>query len=227
MQTHYRLTLVWALLLGSSLAGLATPPGIHWLPGQLVLASGQTLTGDLAYNWAAEMVLFQRADGRVQTLSATQVQDFAWYDPAMHGYRFFVSVAGSVPTNPDAPAFFERMVSGPLSVYRRMRKPRGLVKRTFQHPERVNPDQPDAPDYYYDYFAEADGKLRSFDRFYSDVYVPILSTFDTELQTFRLRNHLDERSARSRMRLISYYNTLLTRQQASPTVAWQTSAPLD
>ena len=186
-------------------------PNVIWHSGQVTLWNKTVLTGNISYNWLAEMVLIQ-VDERTATLSADQVSQFGWFDHSQHKYREFraLSTPGASETDRTRSAFFEICSEGPLSVARHLKRSRGFLKRAFGHPVNFT-DQPTMAQNHdlFDYFVQDADRLVSLNGFYAEIYKPIMTAYDKLLQEYVLVHNINTRSLLGRLVIINHYNYLV------------------
>lgn len=187
----------------------AKPPKTLWQTGQLALWSDSLLTGALAYNWSAEMVMLRLPDGHIRTFSAAQVRRFDWFDQRQNKLRTFVSLESPLPINRTRQAFYEVWLNGPLTVVRRLKRAHGPFKRLFVNPTQCadTPMLSESLDQF-DYFVHDEGRFLSLDWFYRDIYEPLLAAYDRELHQFIQDHNLNERTVLGRLILIDRFNYL-------------------
>jgi hypothetical protein len=101
-------------------------------------------------------------------------------------------------------------MDGPLSVVRRLRKRHGLFKRAFGHPTHYT-DQPTMAQNtdLFDYYVHDADRLMALDRFYLEIYEPLMTAYDRELQTYVQRHNINTRTLLGRLVLIDHYNFLV------------------
>lgn len=215
MKLVYKLILSTLIVLFHVFSVQASLPKPTWKSGQLILLNHTLLEGDLSYNWLMETVLFRHTDGRVQTFSANQVDQFGWFDFSIHQYRKFKALASDDKTKPyTRHAFFEICMDGSLTVVRNLRQPHGLFKRVFSHPAYFV-DQPIMAQNtdYFNYYVYDSGRLLALDRFYTDIYDPIMTAYDKVLKRYIYDHNINDRHLLGRLVLIERYN-LLVQQEA-------------
>lgn len=200
-------SLIVFFLLSQSSYGLPNP---IWHPGQLILWDKTTLEGDISYNWSAEMVLLRQSNGRLCTFSAHQINQFGWFDYSTHKHRNFVALPDNRSKQATRQTFFEICTDGPLSVVRRLRRPHGLLRKVFSNPSYYT-DQPQMAQNqeHFDYYVYDAGKLRSLDKFFVEIYEPLMTSYDQELREYVLKHNLNDRSLLGRLVLIDRYNQLV------------------
>lgn len=210
MKIRYFLTLFAIIVLFHVFPVQAALPKPTWQSGKLILLDRTVLEGDLSYNWLMETVLFRQADGRVRTLSANQLSQFGWFDFSIHKYRDFKVLASDEPREPSRAAIFEICMDGSLVVVRHLRQRHGLLNRTFTHPTYFadRPEMAQNTDYF-DYFVYDAGQLRALERFYLDIYEPLMRAHDKALQHYVQVHNINDRSLLGRLLVIDRYNTLV------------------
>ena len=178
--------------------------------GHLTLWDNTVLEGDVAYNWSAEAVLLRQADRRIRTFSASQVSQFGWFDYSQHEHRRFVTLAIATDNNQSKQAIFEHCLDGSLVVIRRIRPARGLNKWFAKHPMHYTDRPAMAQDKeQFEYFVYDADRLLALDRFYTDIYAPLMANHAPELQQYTLSHNLNDRTLLGRLVLINQYNYLV------------------
>lgn len=184
---------------------------IVWNAGQITFWNQTTLAGDLSYNWLAEMIVVRQTDGRVSAFSADQVYQFGWFDFKQHKYRSFKSLNTFADNDRMGYGFFEIYINGSLTVIRHLKRTHGLFKRIFGHPANFSdtPSLAENPDHFDYYVQETGHHLLALDRFYTDIYSPLMIDYDRQLQTYIKKHNINYRSLLGRLVLISHYNFLV------------------
>lgn len=219
MKNLYGFTFSLVIVLFCSSLLYASAPKPIWQTGNVTFWDRSIWTGEVSYNWLAEMVLFRQPDGRVQAFSVNQVSRFGWFDQSKNAYREFVALADSVSNVQTNRSFFEIYVDGPLSVVRQLRPQRGLRKALFSHPKHFV-DQPilASNSDFFDYFVYDTGRLRKVDRFYTDIYQPLMMNFDRQIRRYATTHNINDRSLQGRLVLICHYNFLVQQDPRSASV---------
>ena len=197
----------------------AKAPAPNWQPGKIVLWDKTVLEGSLSYNWLMEIVLLRQDDGRIRTYSPRQVCQFGWFDFSDNKYRDFRALDSYLPKQKPGQAFFEICMDGPLVVVRRLKQPGGLTKHLFMHPTRFS-DQLSLSHNLdsFDYFVYDAGRLRALDRFYTDIYLPLMTTYSRQLQGYVHSHNINDRSLLGRLVLIDRYNSLVAQDAKTASV---------
>ncbi|QJW88257.1 hypothetical protein HNV11_02125 [Spirosoma taeanense] len=214
MKTLFTSVQTMLLVLFCVVSTWAGRPKTSWQTGRLSFWDNTILEGELSYNWSAETVLLRQTDGRVRAYSASQIRQFGWFDYEQAKQRTFVSLAN--PTGPERfnQTFFEIYMDGSLKVVRRLKRTRGIAKWILTNPayytdEKTltqNPDQ-------FNYYVYEAGNFLNVDRFYSDIYQPLLTLYDQELQTYVRNHNINARTLLGRLVLIDHFN-FLSQQEA-------------
>lgn len=210
MNTTLKVTGTLLIVFFTVLPVQASSPKITWQTGHLLLWDKAVLEGDLSYNWAAEMVSLRQPDGRIRTFSANQVSEFGWFDYSQHKQRNFVALAKNLDKDRVSQSFFEICMDGSLAVVRKLRTRHGFLKRLFSHPVYSN-DQPTLTQNteHFDYFVYDAGRLLAMNRFYIDIYDPLMRGYERELRRYVLAHNIDDRTLPGRLVLIDHYNWLM------------------
>lgn len=226
MNTIYKIYLVIIVAIICVFPIQASAQKIIWHAGQITFWNNTLLEGNISYNWLAEMVLMRQPDGRISTFSAEQVYSFGWFDYSQHKYRSFTSLQNKIAKGQTNQVFFEVCMDGSLTVVRRLKRPHGLWKRAFGHPSNFT-DRPTIakePDHF-DYFVHDAGRLVSLDRFYTDIYTPIMIIYDQELTRYVQRHNLNDRTLLARLVLIDQYNILVQHDTRTASARQYGTAP--
>lgn len=210
MNTILKVTGTLLIVFFTVLPVQASSPKITWQTGHLQFWDKTVLEGDLSYNWAAEMVSLRQPDGRIHTYSANQVSEFGWFDYSLHKQRDFISLVKHLDKDRDSQAFFEVCMDGSLAVVRKLRTRHGFLKRAFSHPVYSN-DKPTLIQNtdHFDYFVYDAGRLLALDRYYIDIYDPLMRGYEREIRQYVLSHNIDDRTLTGRLVLIDHYNWLI------------------
>lgn len=207
MKASYTFTLSAFFALFSVTLAEASLPKAIWHAGHVEFWDRTDLEGDLSYNWAAEMVSVRQEDGRIHTFSANQVARFGWFDYSQHKLRNFVSLARPTGNDITNQGFYEICLDGSLAVVRRLRQSRGLLKRMLSHPAHAT-DQPVLTQNtdLFDYFVYDAGRLLTLNRFYLDIYEPLMTAYKKELHHYASTHNINDRALAGRLVLIDRFN---------------------
>ena len=226
MKASYTFTFFVFFVLFSVTLTEASHPKIIWHAGHIERWDRTDLEGDLSYNWAAEMVSIRQEDGRIRTFSANQVARFGWFDYSQHKLRNFVSLVKPAGKDMTNQGFYEICMDGSLAVVRRLRQSHGLLKRLLSHPAHAT-DQPVLAQNtdLFDYFVYDAGRLLPLNRFYLDIYEPLMTTYKKELRQYTLTHNINDRVLAGRLVLIDRYNWFVQHDSKAASVKSVADAP--
>lgn len=195
-------------LLGLSLAvsnASAKPPTI-WHPGELHLANGTELTGDLNYNWKAEIVQIRQENG-VKAYSAFQIRAFSYFDATLNTVRTFASVQHPTQTSRHRLIIMEQFMSGQMTVYRRLRHAREPIAKRSLSSFGDDTELVQNLDSFEYFVYQADG-IHKLDYFVRDLWPVMQQEFQQELAQFGTRLLIDRNTTLARLLFINEYNAL-------------------
>jgi hypothetical protein len=211
-----------AIVLFCSTVVRADLSNVAWKKGQLTTWNNGVEEGELSYNWSAETVLLRQPDGHIHAYSAQQVRQFGWFDYDYHKYRTFMSLANT--NKPMTMSFYEICMDGQLTVIRHLRRSHGLLKRAFNHPNDYSDNQRfNQNTDQFDYYVYDEGKFRRFDRFYLDIYEPLLMNHNEEIKKYIRVHNIDERTLMGRLVMIHQYNFLAQQDQKTASIRSEAS----
>ncbi|GAB3992935.1 hypothetical protein GCM10028807_26920 [Spirosoma daeguense] len=197
----------------------AALPKPIWQSGKIVLQDNTVLEGDLVYNWLVETVQLRQPDGRIRLFTTYQVRQFSWFDIELNKRRDFMALTNAASKETETSRFYEVIMDGPLAVVRKLKRPRGLWKRAISHPIHFNDQVTLAQNTdLFDYYVHDAGKLLSLDRYYTDVYKPLMTTYAQQIQQYTIGHNINDRVLLGRLLLISHYNTLVEQSSSTASV---------
>lgn len=204
MKIWITMPLVSLILMANSLA--FSRPAPNWKTGQLELTNGMKLSGDLSYNWKAEIIQL-RTEGTIKAYSAQQIRSFTYFDEVSNTIRRFSTVSYPVKKNSLRPVILEEFTSGPLTVYRRLRHSREPLHTN--RPEGYNNDEVVVSDYNnFTYFVYTDDRFINLDRFSHTIWPLMNQEFGAELRRYAQVRQLDMSNIPAQLMLINQYNYL-------------------
>ena len=117
-------------------------------------------------------------------------------------------------------------MDGPLTVVRQLKPLRGFRKHLFSHPAYFT-DEPTLSQNidFFDYFVYDAGRLRAIDRFYTDVYEPLMTAYKTQLKQYTQVHNLNDRTLLGRLVLIDQYNTMVQQDARTASAKGLISSP--
>lgn len=186
----------------------------NWNTGKIELASGKQIEGKLCYNWVAEILEVKRFDGTLKAYSALQVNRFMYFDNEHNVLRTFVSVKFPVTPTRSHPIFLEVYITGPLTVYRRLRHQHEFIP--IAKPAKFGTDEQlydNLDDFMYYVFDN--GSIIDLTFFAHDLWPRLETEFGDQLNQYRIEQSLDLNATLSRLMLIAHYNILKTNTLAT------------
>ena len=98
---------------------LAQFPSELWHQGKLVLESGDTLKGQIKYDFQQDLVQYAFNNQKAEVFTARKVLFFEIYELAIHQYRRFFALPFATQKGYKAPIFFELLDEGKLTLLSR------------------------------------------------------------------------------------------------------------
>ena len=203
MKNGWLMMMVWLQVAGGSVwANKAT----EWNKGELVLQNGTEFSGELNFNWPAQ-VLQCHQDNRIKAYSASQVRTFTYFDAQQVSLRKFVSVAHLLKSGLVQQQFLEEVVAGPLMVYRNLHQSYSLLRIARlagsgqQEPLISDVDA-------YTFLVLSGGALMGLAEFYRKRWPQVRVAYEPELKRYASRMQWSVTSTIGQLRLICVYNSL-------------------
>ncbi|GAA4468921.1 hypothetical protein GCM10023189_55080 [Nibrella saemangeumensis] len=189
-----------------TLGKTAASPG-NWNTGKLVLRNGTVVTGEINYNWKAEIVQLRMPSGTVKAYSAFQVDHFIYFDNGQNTLRKFVSIDYPVRRTLTRQLILEEFTSGPYMVYRRLRHGREPIK--VAQPVLYADDSELVKDYdSFNYYVYTNNTFTNLDYFDRELWPQMEQEFGDELKQFIQTRQINISSTVARLMIISHYNYL-------------------
>lgn len=193
------LGLAWIALLS-----LEARPKEHWSKGEIRLATGERLKGELLYAPEVEVVSIKLEDGRHRAFGSRQIESFSFWDVRVQLTRHFVK--GLLPHG-NREVVYENIGEGGLNIQRRL-KPHGR-KRLLTFTASTTDLLPETSQEHgrFEYYVH-DGEVRmSLEHFLRKKYSTKTKKWAKELEEYRNVNDLDNGIA-SWVKVLLYYNVL-------------------
>lgn len=197
----------------------------NWNNGKIVLKNGTVSTGDLNYNWKAEIVQLRLPSGAIKAYSAFQVDQFMYFDEGQNALRKFVSIDYPVKTTLNRRLFLEEFTNGPYMVYRRLRHSREPIRIKISKPTMYAKDNELVKDYdSFTYFVYNNNTFTDLDYFDRELWPKMEQEFGPELKQFIQARQINISSTISKLMIISHFNYLKDnalephKEPASPSV---------
>tara|TARA_B100000029_G_scaffold203403_1_gene201569 strand:+ start:234 stop:860 length:627 start_codon:yes stop_codon:yes gene_type:complete len=184
-----------------------------WHKGQLVTNDGDTITGNLKYDFDSQSI--QLDDGK--TLKAFNVNNlffFEIYDETIRDYRQFYSLLYEVGYDYNVPVLFEMMIEGKLSLLLRER----IVAESTQsflpsyYAYGIMPSFSNNYGYInkvkYDYFfLTDDGKIHRFKGKKKELF-NLMNDKSSHIKDYVNKNRINLKKMSDLARIVNYYNRI-------------------
>ena len=189
-------------------------PSDLWHPGLLVTNDGDTIKGDLKYDFENQSI--QLDDG--QTLKAYNVNNlffFEIYDETIKDYRQFYSLMYGVSYNYSVPVLFEIVIEGKLSLLLRERIVAESVSNNYFPSYYSYSMLPRFQNNYsyvnkvkYDYFLlQNNGQITKFSGKKRDL-LGIMKDKNDMIKAYFTKNRLNPKKMSHLAKIINYYNAI-------------------
>jgi hypothetical protein len=185
-----------------------------WHQGELVLANGTEWSGELTFNWKAEVVQC-RQGAVIKAYSVNQIYTFTYFDDQHNTIRRFVTVGCPVKSGLWRMRLLEQVIAGPLLVYREPRSVPNLIKSTGLSGYNEGEEKTGEIDNF-TYLVVANDELIPLDRFYRTAWPHLRTAFDKEMKKYASLIRADMTGTVGQLRLIFRYNYLVEQ------LLWQT-----
>ena len=189
-------------------------PSEMWHPGKLVLMSGDTIKGQIKYDFVNDMVQVQ-TNKVIKTYSSRKIRYFEIFDKTINSYRYFYALPYEMQSNYKVPVLFEVLYEGKLSLLCREEIVTENVPQYNSYPYYYSrggmPYTPNAShtrlNYTY-FFLEQNGEIVKYNMKKNS----LLSFFkrkQPEVKQYMKKHHLKHDKMKDLVRLTAYYNALL------------------
>ena len=183
-----------------------------WHHGEIVLASGEMLSGQLSYT---DDIVQCKINHRIKAFSTSQVSHFYFYDASLDVKRTFVPVDMHTVKNVKKPAFYELVSEGAITLLRKEvhtyklandpYQERDLAWETrtvqrFQHDVHMRVKD-------FEYYYVHNGNFHQLNNFRKEIH-PLLQEHQATIAHFIEKNSLNIREIESQIRIIDFYNRL-------------------
>lgn len=201
--------IVFILFLSGSLTLNAQDlPNEMWHPGQIVLEEGDTLRGQIQYDFKTNLVQLA-IDNKIKTFSSQQVLFLSFHCQFFKRYRYFYSIPYRLKGSMNVPVFFEILAEGRLT----------LMAREYVVVESIN--RYGNPMYRplgvggtreiltYDYYLLTDnGDINLYLEKKKDL-LPYFGRLEDEMSKYIRKNKLKVDKQQDLVRIINYYNEIV------------------
>jgi hypothetical protein len=198
---------VWMMIWLTTVAGTALAnQETLWNVGELLLQNGTELSGELNFNWVAQVVQY-RQGSQIKAFAAHQVQAFQYFDSRLNCRRKFVTIYSPVKSGFQRPRIVEEVFEGSIPVYREVYPSYGLIK--VANLTGYSTDQELIKEMNnFTYLVSYDGELLPLMRFYRRIWPKIKTAFKQELTKYALASRADWSGTLGQLQMIQKYNYL-------------------
>jgi len=219
MKKSVLIAILWLTFVGGKALARNT-----WSNGELSLKNGVVLTGELEYNWKAEIVQFREGNA-IKAYSAFQVKEFKYFDDRLNTLRKFITVDYPIKESVHTPRFMEEFGIGSLMIYRRLRHARDPLKLNNASNAGIDDKLIRNINNFTYYVLEGDS-LSKLDDFFRELWPNREQEFAREMQQYEATLAADFTSGTlAKLLLITHYNQL--KAQASWTKQAKTPVQTD
>ena len=187
-------------------------PSELWHEGRMVLLEGDTLKGEIKYNFKEDLAQI-KVDDKIQTFSARKLFFFEIYDEGIKSYRQFYSLPYQVKSNYSVPMLFEVLYEGKLTLLCREK----VVQEDQQRKSSImgiqQPADPRMLLAFDFYFLEKDGKIKLYEPKKSFL-LNVMDRRYHEMKKYIKKNNLRYDHISDLVRITAYYNALDNEQEA-------------
>lgn len=177
-------------------------PSELWHDGKVVLLDGDTLKGQVKYDFQLNTVQFVINDRKAEIYHARKVLYFEIFDETVHRYRKFFVLPYSNPSNYKAPVFFELLVEGQITLLSR----EFLEYRTYNSAFYGGSYSRLVQTYEY-FLLKEDGTIEDFRGNKNDL-LALMGNKGKEVEKYVKANRLDFDEKYDVARIVAYYNSL-------------------
>lgn len=208
------LGLAWIVLLS-----VQARPKDNWSRGEIKLATGERMKGELLYAPEVEVVSVRLEDGRHRAYGSRQVESFSFWDAKKQQTRHFVK---SHLPHSGREVVFENVAEGALKIQRFL-KPYSR-KRLLTFTSITTDEVPETGQEHgrFQYYVQEGEQLMTIEHFLRKRFSTTTKRWEKELEEYRYYNDLDNGIA-SWIKVLLYYNVLEAKHnpkeyEGSPTV---------
>lgn len=183
-------------------------PNEMWHPGMVVLESGDTLRGNLQYDFKTNLVQLTD-EKRIQTFTSQKLLYLSFHCQYFKRIRYFYSIPYRLKGNMNVPVLFEILAEGKITLMTReyvilennnrfgnpMYRPRG----GFYSREILTYDY---------YFLTDDGRISKYEEKKKDLF-PYFGRYEKEMADYMKDRRLKADKQGDLVKIITYYNELI------------------
>lgn len=178
-------------------------PSELWHDGKVVLSSGDTLKGNIKYDFQQDIVQYVSRNRKPEIYSAKKVVFFEIFDETVHKYRRFFVLPYSNESNYKSPKFFELLEEGKMTLLSRELFEYKVYNTAFSGGSYSRLVQT-----FYYYFLKEDGTLEDFKGKKNDL-LALMGNKEKHVEQYIRTNNLDFDDKYDVAKIVAYYNSLL------------------
>jgi len=197
----------FALLTSSDVSAQDFPSEI-WHPGKLVLLSGDTIPGQIKYDFENDIVQVNQGN-RVRTFGARKILYFEILDQTVDSYRFFYALPFNVHSNYEVPILFEVLYEGKLSLLSRehiVTESQPQYAYNYGYVPGMNTSRTRLAYAYF--FLEQDGAIEQYNLKKKEL-LDFFGNRSKQVKQYMKKNNLKYDRMHDLVRITAYYNALI------------------
>lgn len=168
-----------------------------WYMGSLVTQNGDTLSGEIQFNWETNSLKIKQR-GTLKAYSSSNISTFEFFDPYWRSNRYFISqLVTQKKSDYQIPAFFELLFYGKISILMREND----NESTFLNIKKLIKPSVEC------YLRFPEGNLKRYDGRRKVLY-ELLPSHHSELDEFITRKGLNIGNLADLVRILQYYDKL-------------------
>jgi|GEM_PF-3862101 len=175
-----------------------------WYSGKILLENESEVAGEVSYNYKHGVIMLKDEDGTTKAFSAKQTQYFEYFDEVMQVPRRYISLPFFTGKNYSNKMFFELIMDGEISVFRKEKK--NINLEFIQQHDNDNFTRYHAS---FDYYFFNDGSFVPLKDFTKKLYPKLSAGFPNKIEEFISDNSLNVASGIHAILVIDYYNSLV------------------
>ncbi len=182
-------------------------PNQMWHPGQIVLDEGDTLKGQIQYDFKTNLIQLS-FDNKIKTFSSQQVLFMSFHCQFFKRFRYVYSIPYRLKGSMTVPVFFEILSEGRLTLMAREYVVVENVNR-YASPYRSLNFGGTREILTYDYYFLTDnGDINLYQEKKKDL-LPYFGLHEDEMERYIKKNRLKVDKQKDLVRIVNYYNELV------------------
>jgi len=204
-----RIGIIIILLAGFLSKGLTQElPNEMWHPGVIVLNDGDSIRGNIQYDFKTNLVQLA-TEGQVKAFSSQQLLSVSFHGQYFKRFRYFYALPFSINGSVDVPVFFEILEEGPITL---MSREYVVVQNNNNYnspfyrgtPRTLNSRSILSYDYF---FLTGDGRIVQYSEKKKDL-LSFFGRYQNEVEKYMRKNKLRYDRQLDLIKITNYYNEL-------------------